>query len=66
MAKVRPPSVLFPLPVFLKDFIYLFLEREEGREKERERDIDVREKHQSVASGIYPTQGPNLQLRHVP
>ena len=26
---------------FLKDFIYLFLEREEGREKERERNINV-------------------------
>ena len=27
--------------VFFKDFIYLFLEREEWREKERERNIDV-------------------------
>ena len=27
--------------LFLKDFIYLFLEREEGREKERERNINV-------------------------
>ena len=27
--------------VFLKDFIYLFLERGEGREKERERNINV-------------------------
>ena len=26
---------------FLKDFIYLFLEREEGREKERERNINM-------------------------
>ena len=26
---------------FLKDFIYLFLERGEGREKERERNVDV-------------------------
>ena len=26
---------------FFKDFIYLFLEREEGKEKERERDISV-------------------------
>ena len=26
---------------FLKDFIYLFLERGEGKEKERERNIDV-------------------------
>ena len=30
---------------FLKDFIYLFLERGEGREEERERNINVREKH---------------------
>ena len=28
--------------LFLKDFIYLLLEREEGREKERERNISVR------------------------
>ena len=27
--------------IFFKDFIYLFLERGEGREKERERNIDV-------------------------
>ena len=26
---------------FFKDFIYLFLEREKGREKERERNINV-------------------------
>ena len=26
--------------LFFKDFIYLFLERGEGREKERERNID--------------------------
>ena len=30
-----------PGPFFFKDFIYLFLERGEGREKERERDVDV-------------------------
>ena len=29
----------------LKDFVYLFLERGEGREKDRERSINVREKH---------------------
>ena len=38
-----------------KDFIYLFLERREGREKERERNIDVREKHPLVASHMPPT-----------
>ena len=39
MAVLRKVSKIF------KDFIYLFLERGEGREKERERNIDVREKH---------------------
>ena len=34
----------------------LLLEREEGRE-ERERNIDVREKHQLVASCMCPDQG---------
>ena len=48
-----------------KDFIYLFLERGEGREKERERNIDVREKHQSVAPCTWPIQGPNPQPKHV-
>ena len=38
-------------------FIYLFLEREEGREKERERHIDVREKHLSAVSCMHPEQG---------
>ena len=40
---------------FLKKiFIYLFLERREGREKVREGNIDVWEKHWSVASRIPP------------
>ena len=34
----------------------LFLERGEGREKERERNINVRQKHSSVASGVPPTR----------
>ena len=33
--------------------MHLFLERGEGREKERERNINVREKHQLVASCIH-------------
>ena len=33
-----------------KDFIYLFLEREKGREIERERNIDVRQKHLVASS----------------
>ena len=37
---------------FLKDFIYLFLERR----KEREGNIDMWEKHWSVASCTHPTQ----------
>ena len=41
---------------FLKDFIYFFLQRWEGRQKERERNIDVHEKHQSVASRMLPTR----------
>ena len=36
--------------IFLKDFIYLVLERGEGRQEERERTMDVQEKHWSVAS----------------
>ena len=39
--------------------MYLFLERREGREKERERNIEVREKHPSVASCRCPDRGPN-------
>ena len=31
--------------LFFKDFIYLFLERGEEKEKEKEGSIDVREKH---------------------
>ena len=49
-----------------KDFIYLFLERGEWREKEWKRNIDMREKHQLVASSTYPDLGRNLQPRHVP
>ena len=44
--------------IFFKDFIYLFLESGEGREKERERNIGAREKHRSVASYTPPTRHP--------
>ena len=40
---------------FKKNFIYLFLERGEGREKERERSINVGEIHQLVAFHMPPT-----------
>ena len=43
-----------------------FRERGKERERERERNIDVREKHQSVASRMLPDQGSNLQPRDVP
>ena len=39
---------------FFKDFIYLFFERGEGREKERERNTNVREKHHLDASRMSP------------
>ena len=41
--RAKKDSRKFPL-------FYLLLERGEGREKKRERNIDVREKHRSVAS----------------
>ena len=50
---------------FLKRF-YFFLERGGRREEKRERNIDVRGKHQLVASCTYPDWGPNPQPRHVP
>ena len=59
-----------------KIFIYLFkysldnmliiLERGEWWEKEGERNINVREKHQLVASCTHPDQEPDPQPRHVP
>ena len=50
---------------FFNDFIYLFLESREGREKEGKRNIEVREKYQLDAFCMYPIQGLNLQPRHV-
>ena len=41
-------------------------ETERQRERERERNIDVREKHQLVASCKCPNWGSNLQPRYVP
>ena len=49
-------SILF---YFVWDFIYLFLERAEGREKERERNIDV------WLPLTWPPWGPGLQPRRV-
>ena len=41
-----------------EDFIYLFLDREEGRKKERERNINV------WLPLAHPHRGPGLQPRH--
>ena len=47
--------------------IYLFiLERGEGREKERERNIEVREKHQSIASCTRPIRDGTCNLGMCP
>ena len=46
---------------FLKDFIHLCLDREEGREGGREG-----EKHQCGCLSLTPYWGPGLQPRHVP
>ena len=50
-------NIIISIPLKHYLFIYLFLEREEGREKERERHIDVREKHLSAVSCMHPEQG---------
>ena len=42
---------------FFKDFIYLFLEREEGREKERERNIDVYKRYIDQLPLAHPQLG---------
>ena len=54
-----------PFSIKKKDSMYLFLERGEGREKEREGNIYVWEKHQSVASWLYPHGELNSQPRRV-
>ena len=52
--------------LFFKDFIYLFVERREGREKERERNTDTWETHRLVAAHMPSTGAPGTQSRHVP
>ena len=52
---------------FLKDVIYLFIERGEGREKERERNIAVWEMYWLVSCLLHnPNWGPGPQPRRVP
>ena len=52
--------------LFKEKRFYLFLERGDGRENEGERNINVKEKHHSVAFCKHLDQGPHLQPRHVP
>ena len=47
---------------FLKDFIYLFLETGEGKEKERERNVSV----WLPLIHLPPHWGPGPQPKHVP
>ena len=49
------PSTEMRKYIFKKDFIYLLLERREGKEKERERNMDVQEIYRLVASPTPPT-----------
>ena len=41
-------------------------QRQRERERKRERKVDVRDKHQLVASCTHPNQGSNPQPRYVP
>ena len=51
----------------LSVYVYVCVwERERERKRKGEREIDVREKHQSIASYMYPDWGLNLQPRYVP
>ena len=59
------PDILSPLihflQLFFKDFIYLFVFRQRGREGESEG-----EKHQCACLSCNPYWGPGPQPRHVP
>ena len=48
-------EAFLPLLFFFKDFIYLFLDRGEGREKERERNINVWLPLVNPLCGTWPT-----------
>ena len=54
-SRVSPGDFLFS---FSLDFIYLFLERGEGREVQKERNINMQEIHPSVASHTAMTGDP--------
>ena len=65
ISEIISASIMYTYFFFKRLHLFIFRERER-RAKERERNIDVREKHQSVASCRHPNQGLNLQPRHVP
>ena len=58
------------MQIFFRDylFIYLFILKieEVGGERGKERNINVREKHQFVASCMHPDWGLNPKPRYVP
>ena len=62
----RLPGVLLSSSFFEVFYLFIFLERGEGREKGREGDIDEREKHQSVlplgALACNPSMCPDREL----
>ena len=53
--KKKLKELIITKPLYFLNFIYLFLERGEGKEKDRERNISVGETHGSVASHTLPT-----------
>ena len=61
--ELKPPThkwLINLFILFINFFMYLFLERGEGKEKNRERNINVREKHQSVAPTGDRTCNPGM------
>ena len=63
---MKLPSPFYFFKFYFKDFIYLLLERGQGREKERERNTSVGEMCGLVPSHTPPIPGPGPQPRHAP
>ena len=53
--KKKLKELIITKPLYFLNFIYLFLERGEGKEKDRERNISEGKTHGSVASHTLPT-----------
>ena len=65
---LKPPKLLILEKYFYlssPEDMFIDLKRGEGREKRRDRNINVREKHQSVASCTHLGEGLNLQPQHI-